>query len=326
MLVLHQLAKLLLAISLVLIVDSPTVVGRQIASAASSTSGCDMASEIKAIVASPLNQDKWTADQIQLIDDAITQAMLESHDGWSSDELILRDELNNRFLVGCHKLLEKSGIHVDSADLNWRLLNLRKAGKLPIKATRRDTRNYDNVANLAEIAARMMEDKHSVSIDRIMTNPALRKEFDSIAQNIDLDVDLYLIRKAAFNLRKARKLQPELITRVADWDRTVSEHSAAELTDNFDVVPTNPGIYIFRDKSGYLYIGEALNLQSRLKKHLEESDRPTLANYLPEHGVHEMMVEIHAFDPESRAKELRVRRAYESELIRSRQPRFNIRP
>lgn len=37
-------------------------------------------------------------------------------------------------------------------------------------------------------------------------------------------------------------------------------------------------------------------------------------------------VEIHSFGRDSRMQEIRVRRAYESELIRSRQPRFNIRP
>jgi hypothetical protein len=38
------------------------------------------------------------------------------------------------------------------------------------------------------------------------------------------------------------------------------------------------------------------------------------------------MVELHAFDPDSKARSLTVRRAYESELIRSRKPRLNIAP
>jgi len=66
-------------------------------------------------------------------------------------------------------------------------------------------------------------------------------------------------------------------------------------------------------------------LRNRLKTHLDESDRKSLANYLKEKGVESITIEIHSFDPQSRAKELRVRRAYESELIRSRKPRFNIR-
>ena len=61
-----------------------------------------------------------------------------------------------------------------------------------------------------------------------------------------------------------------------------------------------------------------------MAEHLEESHNPSLASYLKsETGA---TVELHSFDPKSRAKEVRVRRAYESELIRSRKPRFNVLP
>ena len=259
-----------------------------------------------------------------IIDAAIVESFQSSHDGWSSDEVILQSELNRQFVEACQKSLK--AVEADAAELNWRLLNLRKAGKLKIKATRRDRRSYSQLKHIAEIAARMMEDKHSVSSDRVMADPALRKEFDQIALNIDKGLDTYLVRKAAFKLRKTRKLKPELITRVADWDREVTEHKAEELVTNAKLVSTNPGIYIFRDETGYLYIGEADNLRNRLKTHLDESDRQSLAKYLKENGVESITVEIHSFDPNSRAKELMVRRAYESELIRSRKPRFNIRP
>ena len=93
-----------------------------------------------------------------------------------------------------------------------------------------------------------------------------------------------------------------------------------------EIVPTRPGIYIFRDESGYLYIGESSNLRLRVEKHLDHSDRKSLAHYLWENGNKKITVELHAFDPESKAKDKTVRRAYESELIRSREPRFNITP
>lgn len=215
---------------------------------------------------------------------------------------------------------------MSDGELNWRLLNMRKAGKLKIETSRSDRRDYSHLTHIAEIAARMMEDKHSVSTDRMMAEPALRSEFDQVALNVDDQVDTYLVRKAAFRLRKTRKLEPELITRVADWDREVTEHRASDLSEDLDSIPTNPGIYLFRDATGYLYIGEAENLRTRLTQHLDESDRQSLANYLRENDVEEITIEIHSFDPDSRAKELMVRRAYESELIRSRKPRFNIRP
>jgi hypothetical protein len=37
-------------------------------------------------------------------------------------------------------------------------------------------------------------------------------------------------------------------------------------------------------------------------------------------------IELHIFPKTSPARKLTVRRAYESELIRSREPKFNVRP
>jgi hypothetical protein len=73
-------------------------------------------------------------------------------------------------------------------------------------------------------------------------------------------------------------------------------------------------------------VGESDNLRRRLIEHLDDSDRRSLAAYLASKGCENVMLEIHTFTEGSRIKELAVRRAYESELIRSRNPRFNIRP
>jgi hypothetical protein len=49
-------------------------------------------------------------------------------------------------------------------------------------------------------------------------------------------------------------------------------------------------------------------------------------DYLKRQGVEQVTIEVHAFDPDSAARLIEMRRAYESELIRSRRPRFNIAP
>jgi hypothetical protein len=61
-------------------------------------------------------------------------------------------------------------------------------------------------------------------------------------------------------------------------------------------------------------------------KHLDQSDRKSLAQYLWREGGEGVTVELHAFDPESSARHKEMRRAYESELIASRRPRFNLAP
>ena len=49
-------------------------------------------------------------------------------------------------------------------------------------------------------------------------------------------------------------------------------------------------------------------------------------SYLADQGSADVTIEVHSFAEDSRISETMVRRAYESELIRSRNPRFNVRP
>jgi len=247
----------------------------------------------------------------------VVLAFRETHDGWSSDEVVLQDKLNAAFLKKCKELLPKE----KPVDCNWTLLNLRKAGKLSgIRSTKRRYDRHEDYIHAAEIAARLMYDKHEISTDRMLCDPNHRAEFDAIAAKTAPGVDAYRLRKASFGLRKSRRLRPELVVRVADWKRKIETFPAEKLVKDGKQIPDVPGIYIFRDASGYLYIGESSRLRGRVSKHLDHSDRKSLAHYLWKNGVKDITVELHAFDPDSRAKIKTVRRAYESELIRSRKP------
>lgn len=253
----------------------------------------------------------------------VIRAFELTHQGYSSDEVLLDDELNAAFLEAC----QQSMPDVEAGLFNRTLLNLRKAGKLSeIPTTRRRRSDTESVLPVAEIAARTMVDKTDQSIDAILCDPALRSEFAALVEKISPDADPYLARKAVFRLRKSRRLRPELITRIADWGRTIEEFAVAEIRGDWARVPELPGVYIFRDRSGYLYIGQSVNLRERMKSHLEESSSRGLGRYLSEQPADQIFVELHWFPADSRAKETMIRRAYESELIRTRKPRFNIQP
>ena len=279
-----------------------------------------LATIISLVIVQELAPDK---DQLKLV---VNKAFIETHDGFSSDEVILQSDLNKAFIAACHKQLPDT----NAAEFNWTLINLRKAGKLPAITSRRATAKATDASSAAkhvgEICARVIMDRHGVSIDRVMTDPKLMADFNASARKMSPEVDLYQARKAAFRLRKTRKLKPELITRIADWGREVTEYQADELAKETGILPESPGIYLFRDVSGYLYIGEAVNLRKRLTQHLDESDRKALGSYLKQQGSESIIVEVHTFTEGSRINEIGVRRAYESELIRSREPRFNVRP
>lgn len=252
----------------------------------------------------------------------IRESFLATHEGWSADEVVLNKELNSIFVARCQSQLPDAV----PADLNWRLLNMRKAGKLQSRTTRSGQRPSTEHFSVAEMVARSMIDHHKVTIDRMMTDPVLRTEFDSRTLAIGEKLDPYLVRKAAVGLRKQRRLRPELITRIADWGRSIHEFPLKTVEENPEVIPHQPGIYIFRNPKGYLYIGQSINLNQRLTAHLDDSSSFALAKFLAEESAEEVKIEIHVFPSDSRGSETMIRRAYESELIESRQPKFNIQP
>ncbi len=263
--------------------------------------------------------------------------------GWSCDELLLQDAQRQRVVTECRELScrpemadlpELVGSHgkAISEEVFCRaLLHVRKrGGKLP-RATRRTSTKWkgtekERLNAAAGIAARRLFDEVGLDTDSILVDPAARKIFDSRAKRIGGEYPVYDLRKAALRLRKQGELEPELLTRVTDWKRTFLDFSVDKVEQQFDEIPTDPGIYLFIDSAGYIYIGQATNLRTCLKKHLSGSDRKTLAKYLGSTNHANVLLELHVFQMDSPGRELRVRRAYESELIRTRQPRLNQAP
>ena len=203
-------------------------------------------------------------------------------------------------------------------------MNLRKRGLLGAVATHKERVNCDDFLHASEISARFIYDKYGVNTDRAFCDPQLRREFDNIATSVAPGIAPYLLRKGALRLRKTRKLRPELVPRIADWGTRVLDFPSQKVVEDPEVIPKGPGIYIFRDTSGYLYIGESNNLYLRVKKHLDHSDRKSLARYFWSNNLQAVIIEIHVFNPDSNARLKAHRRAYEASLIQSRHPRFNI--
>ncbi|MFK8110862.1 MAG: GIY-YIG nuclease family protein [Rubripirellula sp.] len=272
--------------------------------------------------------DTATAPAIKIAVASIVKAFSQASDGFSSDELLIRDDLRENFLnlLSSEHSVDRTPDFERAALL--RLLQLRKAGKLTRRATRRGETTDVGLQPIAEIAARVVTDRHRVTSDTMLADPQLRKELQQEAELILPKVDAYAIRKSVLALRKKRSLKPELVLQVADWDRTITTVSLDELKARItaNLVPHQPGIYLFRNTRGYLYIGEAADLAVRLREHTSGSDRQSLADYLSSDDAEQVTIELHIFSSDSPAAKVTMRRAYESELIRSRHPKFNVRP
>jgi hypothetical protein len=255
------------------------------------------------------------------IKDAARRAFLETHHGRSTDDVILDDDLNADFITAAHAILPD----VTAREFNHQLLNLRKSGRLgKVTTIRTSLPDRDEYWHAAHIAARFMEDHHDTTVDRVMCDPALRREFDSAASSVAPGYPTYVYRKAALNLRKGSLLQPELLSKIMRSSATTEFTDAATLLDDPTLIPALPGIYTFADDTGPLYIGESEHLRSRVSTHLDHSDRKSLAHYFWKNGVTNIRVETIAFPPGSLGTRAVNRRALEASLIQSRQPRFNI--
>jgi hypothetical protein len=68
-------------------------------------------------------------------------------------------------------------------------------------------------------------------------------------------------------------------------------------------------------------VGEAESLRNRIGKHLDHSDNKGFARWMWEQGIDQLFLELQVLDSSISQK---VRRALERELIRSRNPHFNI--
>lgn len=260
---------------------------------------------------------------VELTDRSIRESFEKVHEGFSSDELIVDDRLFSAFMVELGMDPQDASSNATQNAAALMLLKLRKSGKLNVKTVRSRREDVSEIIDTAEIAIRTVLDRHGVSIDQVLCDPELRLELQSEAETISPGVVPRLVRKAVLKLRKVRRLRPELVLRVAQWQTEVRTESVADLV--LEAVPESPGIYLFRSDEGYLYVGEAKNLRERMQQHLVGSHNSGLAGVLANQRD-SLTLELHIFGKDSPGKQVTMRRAYESELIRSREPKFNLRP
>jgi hypothetical protein len=247
----------------------------------------------------------------------IRHAFESVHQGYSADRIVADPELNRTFIAVCRSL----GSDAPISELNSSLLNARKASLLTGIATTRRTEfsDLDDYQFASEIAARFLEHRSQVTLDQILCDPALAEEFDALAARILPGFTSLQYRWAALNLRKQKRLRPELLAHVV-----VPTAVQVSRIDELDLekLPLEQGIYIFFSTKETLYVGECENLRLRIKKHLDHSDIRAVAHHFWKHGADEVFLEVRTL-PDSTST--RVRRALEAELIDSRRAAFNIK-
>ncbi|MFN0051594.1 MAG: GIY-YIG nuclease family protein [Planctomycetales bacterium] len=246
----------------------------------------------------------------------IRAAFVASCQGYSADRVVADPALNALFVADCRN----RGLTEPVMLLNRTLLNLRKGRGLRglPPAIKTSFSDEDDYRFASEIVCRFLERRDGLTLDQIICDPEKAAEFDNVAAMIAPGHSSLQYRWAALNLRKLRKLRPEILGRALPAVQVLN--IPVEGIDTKEL-PNQQGLYVFFCSSQVLYVGEARNLRNRIEKHLDHSDNRGLARWLWEQGNQEMHLELHVLPA---ATTTSVRRALEFELIASRCPRFNV--
>lgn len=246
----------------------------------------------------------------------VSAAFFAIHDGWSTERVVVDPEMNLKFIDECRR----GGLQAEAARCNRILWNLRKTGRLRSpKLKRIRIADHDQYAFAAEISIRMLEHRDAVTLDDVLCDPIRVAEFDRLCEQLAPGFAPLLYRTAALSLRKRSRLKPELLSRIVAPEIAVRAPTKGLVVND---LPDRAAIYQFMCEDGLLYVGETEHLRSRIRQHLNHSDNRDLARWLWDNTDRAMFIEYHVL-PEGTAS--RTRKAIELELIRSRNPRFNVR-
>jgi site-specific DNA-methyltransferase (adenine-specific) len=219
----------------------------------------------KPAAASGPDERHYDDAQLELTLRGIIEAFRLAHDGYSADRVVADPQINRRFAEACRRL----GLVGEERTWNTLLFRLRKAGKLLHLPTRARTEisweACDDYFFASEIALeQMLSAGKAESLDEILCDPQLAAEFDALAGELAPGLDSFQYRWAALKLRKQAKFARSRGAVLVPPSRFGRETPLAELDPR--KIPPRPGLYLISGGTSRLYVGESLNLQSRLAR------------------------------------------------------------
>jgi GIY-YIG catalytic domain len=244
----------------------------------------------------------------------LVQSFLRVRNGFAAEYVVCDPLMNVHFIEECRA----SGESGSPFSLNMGLLNLRKQGKLSRFRTTNRKPKGDAATHVAvQNAIRFLERQLGVNVDRVICDPALRDQFDSLVQILLPGCSLLESRYAALTLRKKNALKPEIVGRVIE----MVKGSVAPIKGlNFKDLPIEPGVYLFFDRENTLYAGKADNLRHRIEEHLCTWTARYLLSQIEQGRRGDVFLVLHVLQSDINAQALS---AYETEIIRSRSPSHN---
>lgn len=258
-------------------------------------------------------------DAIEDLDDiiirAFSKARVEVMEGEkilvSSDRVIADPYLDKKFIELCLKY----GLKTYTTNLNLRLMALRKAKKLadlpPSKKLPGLTPIVSDMISFAsELAYRLIRIRKGVTLDTILCDPNLSKEFDKLAKNISPGYSSLEYRLAALNVRKRGAFK---------WvDERVEFRSIENVKKvRIEKIPDVAGLYLFSSDDFPVFINQTDSIRNRLMLHLKYSNNLGL----PDWSWNKPLQHSYIATPEITAK---LRKDIEQTEIRERETFLNF--
>jgi hypothetical protein len=258
------------------------------------------------------------ACDIAMSDALIKEGFKEVRNGRCPEYVICDAILDERFLATARQL----GAKGSDTELNTKLINLRKQKKLtdcPTTFRKQPDRNRHHYLNAVSNVVRLVERQFGKNVDDVICDPEMRSQFEAMLQFLSPQTSAFEARYAALSLRKANRLRPEPVGQII---RAVTSRllSLVDLEDRISELPDTPGVYVFFDEGGTLYVGKADSLKRRIGDHISTWTYRDIIDSIRKSYRPDAFVAYHELPVKISPRELA---AYETELIRSRNPQHN---
>lgn len=220
-------------------------------------------------------------------DRKVFDSFVKVYDGASPETLLIDKSLASQF----HSTARKMGVHSSAADMNRRLLNIRKNPArykehgIVIPTATKTTPHPSIVARYAhviEFALARLRSRYGVTIDDILIDPALADQYEEMARiaaptvsSVDLRLAALYIRKTRYIARNAEKLIDSL--NLPQIEAAFQEIGTVA-TVSPSTVKTQEGLIEILENGRHLYISRSEDLHSAVEQITSKSTLDFLAN------------------------------------------------
>jgi site-specific DNA-methyltransferase (adenine-specific) len=204
-------------------------------------------------------------------------AYQEIYGGYSLDRVIADPEINEQFESACIR----RGLPGDITAWNRGLFRLRKTGQLAdVHAEIRTEFSWeqcDAFLFASEIAWRQMIDQGHGTLDDILCDPDLARQFDSVAMAWAPGQSVLQYRWGALKLRKDSKKTRNRARLIRREKRFIAELSIDSAVQE---APATSGVYLLvNDKNMPIYAGGSFDLRGRVERQFTSVARQNLKRW-----------------------------------------------